>query len=52
MSLEGKVAIVTGGNSGIGGTCVLALTSEEAGTVMDDASDALPRPVSRTEGFG
>jgi glucose 1-dehydrogenase len=35
MSLNGKVAIVTGGNSGIGMAIVLALAKEEASVVID-----------------
>jgi len=35
VSLKGKVAIVTGGNSGIGMACVLALAAEGANIVID-----------------
>jgi glucose 1-dehydrogenase len=35
MSLKGKSAIVTGGNSGIGMACVLALAEEGANIVID-----------------
>jgi glucose 1-dehydrogenase len=39
MSLEGKVAIVTGGNSGIGKACVIALAGEGASIVIDYVTD-------------
>ena len=39
MSLEGKVAIVTGGNSGIGKGVVLALARRHANVVIDYVAD-------------
>ena len=39
MSLSGKVAIVTGGNSGIGKAIVLALANEGADIVIDYVAD-------------
>jgi glucose 1-dehydrogenase len=39
MSLQGKVAIVTGGNTGIGKAVVLALAAEGASIVIDYVSD-------------
>jgi len=39
MTLEGKVAIVTGGNSGIGKAVVLALANEGASIVIDYVAD-------------
>jgi glucose 1-dehydrogenase len=39
MTLEGKVAIVTGGNSGIGKAVVLALANEGASIVIDYIAD-------------
>src|SRR5215469_7147362 len=50
MSLKGKVAIVTGGNSGIGLSIVLALAKQEANIVIDyvthhEATEALEKQV-------
>ncbi len=52
MSLKNKVAIVTGGNSGIGQAIVLELARQEASTVIDyvvhpEATEALERQVSK-----
>ncbi len=50
MSLDGKVAIVTGGNTGIGKAVVLGLAAERASIVIDyvsqpDATEELERQV-------
>jgi glucose 1-dehydrogenase len=52
MSLQGKTAIVTGGNSGIGMAIVLALAGEGANVAIDfvahpEATDALEQQVAR-----
>jgi glucose 1-dehydrogenase len=52
MSLKSKVAIVTGGNSGIGQAIVLELARQEASVVIDylvhpEATDALERQISK-----
>jgi glucose 1-dehydrogenase len=51
MSLEGKVAIVTGGNSGIGQAIVLALAEQKAKVVIDyvahpEATEELERKIA------
>ena len=51
MSLKGKTAIVTGGNSGIGRAIVLSLAEEGANLVVDfvahpDATEALEKQVA------
>src|SRR6478672_2959530 len=51
MSLKGKVAIVTGGNSGIGKAIVLALAKQGANIVLDyithpEAADEIDRQVA------
>ena len=55
MSLKSKVAIVTGGNSGIGQAIVLELARQEASIVIDyvvrpEATEALKRQVSKLGG--
>lgn len=50
MTLHGKVAIVTGGNTGIGKAVVVALAAEGASIVIDyvadpDATEALEQQV-------
>src|SRR3989440_9734038 len=51
MSLEGKVAIVTGGNSGIGQAIALALAEQHASVVIDyvvhpEATEELERKIA------
>ena len=51
MNLKGKIAIVTGGNSGIGQSIVLALAKQGANIVIDyvchpEATEALERQVA------
>ncbi|MFA6917081.1 MAG: glucose 1-dehydrogenase [Parachlamydiales bacterium] len=55
MSLEGKVAIVTGGNSGIGATIVLALAKQGVRVVIDficnpDSTSQLEREIAALGG--
>ena len=52
MNLKGKVAIVTGGNSGIGMAIVLELARQGANIVIDyvahpEANEALEKQVLR-----
>ena len=51
MSLKSQVAIVTGGNSGIGQAIVLELARQEASIVIDyvvhpEATEALERQIT------
>ena len=55
MSLNGKVAVVTGGNSGIGQAIVLELARQHANVVIDyvshpEATEALEQQVSELGG--
>jgi glucose 1-dehydrogenase len=54
MSLEGKVAIVTGGNSGIGKSIALALATAGADVVIDYVThpEAADEVVKEIEGMG
>ena len=56
MSLKGKVAIVTGGNSGIGAAIVLALARQGANIVIDyishpEVADSLEKQVAALGSF-
>ena len=55
MTLKGKVAIVTGGNSGIGAAIVLALAGQRASVIIDyiahpDKTDALVKQATALGG--
>src|SRR5262245_62899672 len=54
MTLEGKVAIVTGGNSGIGKAIALALARRKANIVIDYVAEehATEELEHEIEGFG
>ncbi len=54
MDLKGRVAVVTGGNTGIGKSCVLALASEGANVVIDYVAnpDATEQLESRVAALG
>ena len=47
MDLQGKVAIVTGGASGIGAATVEALCTEGAQVVITDVNDELGRALAK-----